>query len=177
MSDLIALPVTAPLLNVGGAVLLERVGPDVGNETPVTTVWFSSRDVHGASATSPLARRQGSPAPALSYERWIRLRFDPPIGGVSALKFWCDNYAPNPGWTVLWGMADIYQRPSGTASSYARAAIPTSVPANDNAGRYMSKSGMSVYSGWIILQASWTGGDATEMQASPLNLRFTWQEC
>jgi hypothetical protein len=107
-----------------------------------------------------------------TYERWFRVQFNPPFDAVYGFRFWTDNYAPGPGWTVLWGTSTTYQTPVITPSSIAVSALPTTDPgpAMPNCGGHTRLPGTGTqYSDWIVVQAT---ADPAQASVGPV-LGFT----
>lgn len=134
---------------------------------------------------NPLRLTDGSPT--RSYERWMRLKFTPPFGAVSAIRFWVPNYSATPGWTVRYGTADIFSTPIMTASSIATTVgFPTADPGegSPNLGGETPMTGEQVrYSKYLVVQAvvedsadlgpikGYDGNDPI-----PFDLRIKWLE-
>lgn len=98
-----------------------------------------------------------APTPEQTYERWFRIRFDPPFNAVYGIRFWVPNYLPVPGWTILWGSSSTYQAPVSTPSAIAVNDLPTTDPgpAMPNCGGYQRLPGTGTqYSDWIVVQAT-----------------------
>ena len=148
----------------GGAVvtLEETIGSSPGVTSMVTgsvvhllAVDLNSRQNLYAYADYPL-RPVDSTTPAYSYERWIRVRFDPPYNTVRQFRFWLGNIDPIPnGWQILWGAAVSYQTPVNTQSAIATSPVPTTDPgASPNIGGTTRLAGTGTnYTEWIVLQA------------------------
>lgn len=164
----------------GGAVvdLLEAIGPAPASEHVVNTLNLLSKDEHSDSFYAPAAklRRNSNGSVTYSCERWVRLRFSPPFGAVSNVRFWMPNYQPSTGWTVQWGTADTYRQPSRDRSSLATAAVPTADPGAGNVGLDLAMGDTTRYSDWIVIQAQWTGSSTGAIQADPLDFAFDWTE-
>lgn len=95
--------------------------------------------------------------PEQTFERWFRVRFDPPFNAIWGIRFWVPNYAPVPGWNILWGSTDTYQTPVDTPSAIAVNDLPTTDPgpAMPNCGGYHRLPGTGTqYSDWIVVQAT-----------------------
>lgn len=124
-----------------------------------------------------------------TFERWVRVRFDPEFGAVRAFRLWAPNlvYLP-PGWSVQFGVAHDFQTPVNTASSIAVEPVPTSDPGAEspNAGGDVALTGTGTqHSDWIVLQASVDTaiagpgpvlGFSTEGALIPIEFTFVWTE-
>jgi hypothetical protein len=158
-------------------------------------VVVSYASVHGNNTLSetansfminPLRIIDGSPT--RSYERWTRLRFTPPFGAISAIRFWVPNYSATPGWTVRYGTADIFSSPVMTASSIATfVGFPTSDPGegSPNLGGETPLTGEQVqYSKYLVVQS--VVQDSADLgpilgydefnEPIPFDLRVAWLE-
>lgn len=136
--------------------------------------------------TNPLRLVDGSPT--RSYERWMRLRFTPPFGAVSKIRFWVPNYTAVPGWTIKYGTADTFSSPIMTASSIAtNVGFPTSDPGegSPNLGGGTPLTGVSVqYSKYLVVQSLVQDtadlgpilGFDIDDDPIPLDLRIAWLE-
>lgn len=124
-----------------------------------------------------------------SFERWVRVRFDPSFNTVRAFRFWSPNLTTLPiGWTVKYGTSSSYVTPVNTASSIATTAVPTSDPgeATPNAGGGTPLIGTGTqYSDWIVLQVSIDStvagpgpvlGFSPEGSLIPVSFCFNWTE-
>lgn len=92
-----------------------------------------------------------------SYERWFRIRFDPPFNSVWAMRFYVPTFQETPGWTISFGTSSTYQTPVSTPSAIAVLSLPTTDPGPllPNCGGYVRLPGTGTqYSDWIVMQAS-----------------------
>lgn len=126
---------------------------------PGHPVHLCGEDVHSGltAAAFPIpANNDGTPS--YSYERWIRVRFTPPFGLITALRFWVTLSTPIPaGWSLLWGYSNGYQVPTNAMSTIAQSTLPTTDPGHlmPNLGDQQFLRGTHVcYSSYIVLQAS-----------------------
>jgi hypothetical protein len=151
-----------------------------------------AQDIH--SPQIPYGYTQGTmnaadTGTAYTYERWIRVRFEPKFNTVARFRFWAANLATLPvGWSVRYGTATNFQTPVNTASSIAINPVPTSDPgsASPNAGGAARLTGTGTqYSDWIVLQASVDTavvepgpvlGFSTEGTLIPVQFSFVWIE-
>lgn len=126
---------------------------------------------------------------AYSYERWVRVRFDPDFNTVRGFRFWAPNLTGViPGWSVKYGTTSTYRAPSNNPSSIATTSVPTSDPGRDtpNAGGASRLTGTGTqYSDWIVLQASAdltvvshgpVLGFSLEGTLIPIEFAFAWTE-
>lgn len=96
-----------------------------------------------------------------SFERWFRIRFEPPFTYVYGLKFWVANLALPAGWQLQWGVASDYSTPVGSVSSIATQDLPTSEPVLANfAVKPVLDLGGIARSPWVVLQARLVGAVA-----------------
>jgi hypothetical protein len=162
---------------VSDLVLLEAIGhgPDDEVEVPDTSpIDLLSQDAH--TGVQAKMHRDPTGLPVYSCERWLRLRVTAKLIVVADIRFWIDNYAPNPGWQLRYGISDVYRKPSGSRSDLAINVVPTVDPGEGlpNVDRGIVVTG---YSSWIVLQASWWGLDTpATLQGAALNYRFAWSE-
>lgn len=147
------------------AILFEYTGV-TAVESPVSLVLLGGDDV--PSTVANVMRRNADGSPVYSCERWLRLAFDSP---VTQLRAWSDNYAPNPGWTVRYGIRSTYRAPSRSRSDTAIHLLPTADPGAANLMLTTSSVGTSAY---LVLQATALVSQGSTLQASPLHLRFEW---
>lgn len=123
-------------------------------------------------------------SPVYSWERWCRFKFEPAFSYVRDFYFWVPGLVVPTGWTLRYGTSETYRRPTSSASSIAVGELPTSKPADPNAGGVSPLDGSEVrYSDWIVLQASVSGdagiGPMLGFQgADPdfIEYRFDWTE-
>lgn len=150
--------------DLGGAVVVleEWYGPSPGTLSIITAplVHLLSADTNSRQNvygyTDAALRLVDQDTAAYTYERWIRVRFDPPYNTVRQFRFWVGNTAFIPeGWQVLWGSALTYQSPINTPSAIATTPVPTTDPgAAANAGGLQRVTGTGTnYTNWIVLQA------------------------
>lgn len=165
-------------------LFVEAIGPGPRSEYHVSSVNLYSIDAHsGTSAGNALLKNSDNTTP-YSCERWVRIRFSPPFGAISNLRFWVDNYDPVDGWEINWGLALAYNTPRvGTKSQIAISPLPLSDPGVDNPNLTIDEAetlavgvGSTLFTDWIVLQASWKGGVFGAIQPAPLDLRFAWRE-
>lgn len=164
-----------------------------GDTVPVAEwVHLMAEDVH--SPQSAYGYAQGSmndtgSGVTYTYERWIRIRFDPKFNTVSRFRFWVPNLDDIPdGWTVKYGTAPQFRMPVNTSSAIATTPVPTSDPGWEfpNIGGETRLAGTGTqYSDWIVLQASADTavvgpgpvlGFSTEGTLIPLQFAFVWTE-
>lgn len=138
--------------------LQEAVGAGEDIETIGQYVNLLSVDAHSNQSlygyTAGVLTGSGT---VYSYERWIRVRFDPPFNAVWAMRFYVPNYASEPGWTLNFGTSTTYQQPVNTGSAIAIVPVPTTDPGPTlpNCGGYTRLPGTGTqYSDWIVMQAS-----------------------
>jgi hypothetical protein len=148
-------------------------------------------DVHSAGeigfAFAPLG--PASSGTVYSYERWIRLRFQPPFNTVYAIRVWAPEVTLADGWTLTFGTTDTYATPVTTASTIATDALPDSDPGLDDANligadRLDGSGTDDQYSLWLVLQLAVDtevaeGGQpvgylAESSRPLPLKLQFAW---
>lgn len=156
--------------------ITEAIGAAPDSERTVTGFSLVAADQHSSDRRPVYLSRLSNGAPSYSCERWIRLRFTPPFGALGNVRFWVDNYRPRGGWELLWGISDMYRKPSLDASMVAVDPIPTSDPMTSNVDLDLVAGGEVAYSPWIVLQARWLGSAPGPIQADPLNWRFAWAE-
>lgn len=154
--------------------LVERVG-DPGTEQVVTSLRFARRDVHSTATGLAIVRVEGN-AYAYSMERWVQLRLDLPSSSAANVRFWSDNYSPNSGWQILWGLADTYQPPTVLGSDIATGTLPTEPSDDPNLPDLAVADGV-LTSQWIVLQARVESGGAAQLQGVPVDLNFSWEQC
>lgn len=157
-------------------VLLEAIGYGPDDEIEVTetsAINIIAHDAHtGVQATM---LRDPNGAPSYSCERWLRLRVAAKLIVVTGIRFWIDNYDPNPGWQLRYGISGSYRKPTTSRSDIAINVVPTADPGEDQPN--VDPGPADGYSSWIVLQASWWGLDtAPALQATALNYRFAWSE-
>lgn len=174
-NDLPALS-TGPIHMDGLVEITEAIGAAPDSERIVTGFSLVAVDRHSADRHPIYLARNSNGAPAYTCERWVRLRFTPPFGALANVRFWVDNYAPEDGWELLWGISDAYQKPSLDASTVAIHPVPTSDPVTSNLALDIVTGGAVAYSPWIVLQARWVGSVPGPIQSAPLNWRFGWSE-
>jgi hypothetical protein len=63
-----------------------------------------------------------------SYERWFRFEFSGKYQVVNDFRFWMPGLAVNPGWTLRWGVAEVFSPPTSSDSVIALDSVPTSDP-------------------------------------------------
>lgn len=172
--------ITKSITGQGAAfALLEAVGQDSDQVLLDQSVRFLTVDAHSDEGTylkHPL-RPPADGSPRYSYERWIRYQFTPPFGAVKAFRFWIDPVDIPIGWTLRWGVSDVYVAPSNGPSGYALNDLPVADPGENfpNAGGETPLPGTKEqYSKWIVLQAS-TSAEAVEgSELSNLMFHFAW---
>ena len=174
------LPTLTGVLTCNAQVdLLEAIGVGPHSESPMSYIHLLGADVHSTPANLAACPVQAKSTGerAYSYERWIRFRFTPPFGGITGLRFWVSDYAPNADWQVLFGLVSTYSTPRKDKSEVATSALPTTDPGVGSPNLMLSSiEGMSVaYAPWIVLQAGRVGyGDGDSLQAAYLNFQFAW---
>lgn len=158
--------------------LLEAVGFAPDSERTIVNFDILADDEHTGTVYKQrtLMVRNSDGSPSFSCERWVRLRFSPPFGAITKLRFWVDNYDPNANWELRWGTSDEYQKPTTSASQIATHSVPTTDPDMSNLGVDMVTGGVVTYSPWIVLQATWLGSQPGTIQPTPLNWSFGWAE-
>lgn len=93
-----------------------------------------------------------------SYERWFRVRFEPPFTYIYGLRFWAPNLMLPSGWQISWGTSEEYRQPTRAPSSVAVQDVPTSEPDAVNfAVRPLPGEDGIAYSPWAVLQARLVG--------------------
>jgi hypothetical protein len=169
---------------------LHVMGAD--EHSPQTAYGFTQAGMNDSSSSYPGTTTfpgDTFPEDLYSYERWVRVRFDPNFNTVRAFRFWAPNMTDVPiGWTVKYGTTSTYATPVNTASSIATSPVPTSDPgqASPNAGGAVRLAGTGTqYSDWIVLQASADVavvgpgpvlGFSLEGTLIPIEFRFAWTE-
>lgn len=170
--------------------LVERIGSAPSDDHVVQYLNIHSDDTYSDTADSYLEKAIGARTdngPVFSMERWCRLVFQPPFGGVYGFRFWVPDYVAPSGWEITWGSSTFFDTPTNSASSYALYPLPTSDPGEDtpNIGGETLLTGTETrYSDWIVLQAVATGEAATgpalgfdsSDQPIKINYRFNWTE-
>lgn len=156
--------------------VVEAIGAAPDSERTVTGFSLVADDRHSTDLHPTYLARKSNGAPVYTCERWVRLRFTPPFGALANVRFWVDNYAPEDGWEVLWGISDAYQKPNLDASTVAVATVPSSDPVTSNLDLDLVTGGEVAYTPWIVLQARWVGNAPGPIQSAPLNWRFEWSE-
>lgn len=111
---------------------------------------------------------------ALSCERWLQMRFTPPFGAILNCRFWVPDYAPSPGWSMLWGVSDTYRNPSTSRSAIAVRPLPTTDPVIGNLGPTIPGPAIG-FTLYLVLQASWRG-DPGLIQDPPAQVTISWEE-
>lgn len=115
-----------------------------------------------ATATSyldaPMQSHGETSGTLYTFEKWIRVRFDPPFNTVSRFRFWTPNLDPAvlaaAGRSVQWGSTDSYRPPMNSPSTIAVNPILTADPVSPNCGGEQHLEGTQTrYSDWIVLQA------------------------
>lgn len=161
-----------------GFEIMEAVG--YGPDSVVTTASINllGNDEHSESSfavTNPLVPNSDG-SPSSSCERWVQIRFAPPFAAIANLRFWVNNYDPNGGWALYYGVTSEYRKPSTSISDIAVLPVPTSDPGSANLGVQILTGGQMQYSSWLVLQAVWIGGVPGPIQTAPLNFEFDWAE-
>lgn len=151
------------------ASLLESIGPGPISELPVTLVALSADDT--PSAVTSFLRRNADGSPVYSCERWLRLSFTAP---VFQLRVWADNYAPNPGWTVRYGIRSSYRAPAASRSDTAINLLPTVDPGAATPNFMLNSATLASFSPYLVLQATVLVNQGGSLQSPPLNLHFAW---
>lgn len=164
------------------ASLVEAVGPGPSSEYHVSTVDLYSVDAHSGTSTGSYLLKNSDDSTPYSCERWVRIRFSPPYGTISNIRFWVDNYAPIAGWEINWGTALTYNTPRvGSRSQIAMSPLPQTDPGGSNIAINDRETlavgfGSTIFTDWIVLQAAWKGAVYGAIQPAPLNLTFAWRE-
>lgn len=158
------------------AVLLEAIGYGPDDEVEVAesnAIDIMAGDAHTGAQLPMLRDPMG--LPVYSCERWLRLRLTAKLLVISGVRFWIDNYDPNPGWLLRYGVTGIYRKPSSARSDIAVSPVLTSDPGEGSPN--VDSGVVSDYSSWVVLQACWSGLDTEPVQqAVALNYRFAWSE-
>ena len=156
--------------------LLEACGPGPLSEVVVTAPTLLANDSHSLSPGAQQLRPSRSGAPVLSCERWLRVRFTPPVGLVGNLRLWVPGIALPTGWHLRFGTSADYSPPSSSRSVYALADMPATDPGVSNLGGDVTidDTGMH-YTPWIVVQASLTGTDV-DVSEQTLSVHFGWTE-
>lgn len=134
----------------------------------------------------PIAPK-ASGAPTYSYERWFRMRFNPPFVQVFDLRFWTPGLVLPPGWSLLWGPSQTFHTPKDSASAIAVNPLPTDRPEEPNISieePLLGGEGEPRHSPWIVLQAMVSGdadvgpmlGFTAEGAPEAVDYRFEWTE-
>lgn len=119
-----------------------------------------------------------------SYERWLRLRFQPPFTYVYDFFFWTPDLVVPDNWAIRYGTSQEPVTATNAPSSIAVNPLPTSKPEEPNIGGVIPLDGTGLrYSDWIVLQAS-VNGDAsfgpmlgfTGNEPASVRWRFDWTE-
>lgn len=112
---------------------------------------------------------------ALSCERWLQVRFRPSYRRITRCRFWIEGYAPNPGWTVLYGLSDTYRKPSTSRSAIAVNELPAADPAIPNLNPATIVGPLTSTSPFLVLQAEWLGGPGFIQAVAP-QITIAWDE-
>jgi hypothetical protein len=116
-----------------------------------------------------------------SYERWFRFEFSGTYQVVNDFRFWMPGLTVNAGWTLLWGIADTFSRPTNSDSVIAVNPVPVLDPGIENLPPGMVDDPVLPLtrdaSAWLVLQAS-VEQDAQHGQLvdGGLTYQFTWAE-
>lgn len=150
---------------IGAAAVEEAVGSTQVIQTLVGYLHMLADDRHTIAGAQGYRTALLDQARPISYERWIRVRFDPPFRFISGLRFWTPNLIIPDGWSLLWGTTDTYREPVNTISSIAVDEVPTSDPGAPNCGPAPTGTGTQ-HSSWIVLQARIV--DFAKVEAGPM---------
>ena len=157
--------------------VLEAIGLDGSDEVSTPVINLLDVDRHtvvGPGVVEDFLRPNDDGTWARSCERWIRVRLTQPGASVGGLRFYVGNYAPRPGWELMFGTTDDYRTPTRQPSDIAVATVPAQDPGALIPSRIR---GLATVSDWIVLQAHWVGTDAPQaIQGPALEFAFTWQE-
>lgn len=159
--------------------VVEAVGYGPDSETVTTEINLLADDMHTVSAYASTSKIPVKADGSLAYsaERWIRLRFMPPFGTATHIRFWIPNYNPNPGWQLYWGLATDYQKPlASDPSSIAIYPVPVLEPTTANVSDELLTGNEVQYSPWIVLQAARFPNSLGSLQLEAFNYRFGWAE-
>lgn len=172
----------------------EAVGPNRDIIQLGSRLHLLGSDIHSPQTDYGFATAgmsQASSGTVYSYERWVRLRFEPTYNTLRAFRLWAPNLAGMPpGWTVKYGTTSSYSTPVNAASSVATTPVPTSDPGRNapNAGgvsRLIGTGRDPQFSDWIVLQASADVsvigpgpvlGFSLEGTVIPIQFMFAWIE-
>lgn len=133
------------------------LGTDAHSTQTLLGYTLSPLRLQANNSVDPITGDQVPGAPGYTFERWFRIRFDPPFNAVYGMRFWVPNYKPVVGWSVSWGTSPTYQTPVGTQSAIATNDLPTTDPgpAMPNISGYQRLPGTGTqYSDWIVVQAT-----------------------
>jgi hypothetical protein len=160
------------------SVLIESAGA-TPTDVEISVLWLMATDGHSSQHAKYPIRRPSGGAAGMSCERWVRLRFEPFTGRLDQFRVWASNYAPGAGWSLNFGNALEYGRPSTSTSGFALFPVPTAHPLESNfAGSIIGTGGAQpYYSPWLVLQASWSApGIPGPIQSEPIELFFSWAD-
>jgi hypothetical protein len=158
--------------------IVEAVGYAPESERLSSRMDLLADDQHSDSvfAATSLLVPNSDTSPAFTSERWLRLRFEPPFAAILNLRFWVNNYSPNAGWAIYYGLSPQFRKPSKALSDIAISPVPTTDPGVPNLGVDLLTGGRVQYSEWLVLQAVFIGRTPGAIQSSPLNYEFDWTE-
>lgn len=136
--------------------VLEAVGA-TQDTLSVHIVHLLPADVHSGSSPTSAPLLLNGASQVYSFERWVRLRMNPPFTSLQDFRFWVPDYTTERGWMLTWGTSPVYQTPVNTPSSIATSPLPTTDPGgahpNLNPSAVFQGTGTQ-YSDWIVVQAS-----------------------
>lgn len=150
------------------ATLGERIVA-TGNDIVVQSVMLSGTNSLSSQAT-PIPKRSDGIA-VYSYERWLRVSFDPAATSVGSLRFWLNGYLPIDGWTVRYGLSTSFTTPTGQRSTVALQPPPVDDPGISN----LTVTALP-YSDWLVFQARYVGPGSVPIQTTELDVRIAWTE-
>lgn len=151
-------------------VVVESVGYGPDSERAVEQINLLATDQH--SDVQSRLQFPGNGLFVYSCERWVRLQVASTLGAIRNVAFWVNNYSPNLGWQLRYGVSSTWRRPSSAPSSIAYDLVPTSEPTTAN----LAAGDVTDYTPWVVLQAVWTDPAYTEFEEDILDFRFAWSD-
>lgn len=151
-------------MTFGAAVVEEAIGADCDRLDLDGYLHLLAADIHSPQQPDGYRAAPLSAGRPCSFERWFRVRFEPPFTYIYALSFWVPNLTLPAGWVMTWGVSEEYQPPSQAASSIAVQDVPTGEPEVPNfAIRPLPDGSGIAHSPWAVLQARLVG----DVEAGP----------
>lgn len=151
-------------------IVVESIGYGPDSERAVDQINLLAADQH-----SDMQSRMQLPSNGLSVyscERWVRLQITSTLGAIRDVAFWVDNYNPNPGWELRYGVSSLWRKPNSAPSEIAYDLIPSAEPVIAN----VAGGDITGYTPWVVLQAIWTDPVYTDIQPEALDFRFAWSD-